>query len=233
MTGISEKNFNTVMRVATDKCLDDIVKYYDSIEDSDLELSDTTAKRIKRVIRLDATKETRQKWLTALRRVAVAMLIVCTVSFATAMSISAVRAEFWNAIVTWYENYIGIYFESDDDEVMANTSATIETVMKPTSLPDGWTIEEKVINQTLVMYKIIDSQKNSFIFQQCPYSEVEIWTDNEECIVDEIDIDGSTAYLCRYTNGQFCLTWYDEYKFVLSGYNIDREVLVNLATSVK
>ena len=232
MTKISEKNFNTVMHVATDICLDDIVKYYDSIEDTELELSDTTAKRIKRMIRLDATKETRQKWLTALQRVAVVILITCTISFVTAMSIGAVRAEFWNAVVTWYENHIGIYFESDDDG-MANTPATIETAMKPTSLPDGWTIEEKINNQTLVMYEIIDLKKNSIVFQQCPYSEVEIWTDNEECIVDEIDINGFTAYLCQYVDGQFCLIWFGKYKFVLSGYGIGRDILINLATSIK
>ena len=104
MTGISEKNFNIVMRVATDKCLDDILKYYDSIEDTDSELSDKTVKRINRAIHLDATKVSRQKWLTALQRIAVAVLITCTISFAAAMSIGAVRAEFWNAIVRWYEN---------------------------------------------------------------------------------------------------------------------------------
>lgn len=85
------------------------------------------------------------------KRISLIFLITGTLLFATAMSTSPIRAAFWNVIVNWYDDYIGVRFYNTDT---SDIPTTIETVMEPSYLPNGWSMNIIYSRNTKIGHQI-------------------------------------------------------------------------------
>lgn len=67
-------------------------------------------RRVMRNINRENRKKEYGNLYKYLRRCAVLILVVCTVSFAVMMSVEAVRSAVWNAIIEFFDDYLSISY---------------------------------------------------------------------------------------------------------------------------
>lgn len=228
MERISEENFNLLLRLATNQSMDADMELFDSLDTSDITFNEKAEKRILRAIRHDNTEAVRKKWLNAIQRVAAVVLIVTTTFFAMAMCIEPVRAAFINAIVTWYEDYVSIWFGEKD----ADAPKTIEKEYTIANLPDGWTMEKISEDSLSVVHMLYGPDGEMVVFQQSVQTGSDVLYDND-CYENSIPLKQDIiATVLEYEDGRVCLTWRADYEFCLDGENVSRDVLISIANSM-
>jgi len=229
MERISDGTFRLLLQLAAAKSMEADVELFDSLDTSEITISDKVERRILRAIRRDKTALVRRKWMTALQRAAVVVLIVTTTFFAAAMCIEPVRAAFIHAIVTWYEDYVSIWF----GEKEADAPATIEEVYTVANLPEGWTMEKIGEDRIKVVHMLHGPNGEMVVFQQILPIENEMWVDNTNCVEKSITLeDGTAALLYKYEDGSINLVWQNAYIFHMNGINLAPEIIILLANLV-
>lgn len=164
------------------------------------------------------------------KRITVACLAIVTVLFATAMSIHPIRAAFWEAVLTWYEDYIAIRMEKDPE---VDYPKFIEERILPENIPEGWRIEVVGENKVNGMYEIYGTEEENIIYEQMVFTGRGVWYDNTDCIIDKVLINGNTtAYLLTYLDGDIALHWVDRYEFSLFTENSSQEQLIKIAEDI-
>ena len=166
-----------------------------------------------------------------LKRVAAVILIVCTLSFAAAMSVEAVRTAIWNAIVTWYDDYVAISFRNDG---VGDAPETI--VIKKEPMMDGY--EREVLLDSPTMY-VLSYSSDSFeiVFTQAILDQYKVWVDGKDTddeYVNVGDYKGQIFYAADKT--ETFLIWNDgEYSFVLQCNRTEdvNEALIEIAETIK
>lgn len=225
MDRMDEAEFETLLKLGAKECLDADVAMFNALDVSDIEISPKTTKRILRAIRQECG---RSSAAAAVKRAAMICLVTLSVLFASAMCIEPVRAAVWDALVSWYDKYIGISFV---DSVTEDTPDSIETVLMP-DVPEGWEVVELVSDPVTACYLMYGTQGEYVTYQQMVASDGEVWMDND-CTVEEIRLnDQYDAYLCTYEDGRYTIVWEKRYVFTVSGENIALDVLVDIAESV-
>lgn len=225
----SDTNFDILMKLAVNKCMEDEIALFDSLDVSEVTVSDKTRRKVTMTLRRQSIRNS--AWLQMTKRVVVACLVFVTVFFASAMCIQPVRAAFWNAIVTWYEEYIGIVFEKGEE---IEYPTTIEERILPESLPDEWEIEVLVESIVRNEYMLSGPSNEIVLYSQNIVDEAEMWYDNTDCEVNEITIhDQTEAYWIHYADGSNTITWRGKYIFTLAGLDVSKEMLVEIAEVIK
>lgn len=225
----SDTNFDILMKLAVNKCMEDEIALFDSLDVSEVTVSDKTRRKVTMTLRRQSIRNS--AWLQMTKRVVVACLVFVTVFFASAMCIQPVRAAFWNAIVTWYEEYIGIVFEREEE---IEYPTTIEERILPEFLPEGWTIDVLDESEYSNEYMLTGPLNELVFYRQGIVDETETWYDNTECKINIITIHEQTdAYWIRYTDGSNTLTWKEQYIFTLAGLDVSKEILVEIAEAIE
>lgn len=188
-------------------------------------------RKVRRLIRQEQhARRAAARW-TPVKRVVAAILIFCTVAFAAAMSIEAVRGAVWQAIVRWYDTYIAVSFE-DADAV----PKTIWTKHEPTDVPSDWIKEVRVDSQILYYIVYTKEDKKALSYKQQPF-ENQAWTNNADSTAEEILVGDRTATLVTSrTTGYYTLYWSDgAYNYTLQSFsdNITPARMVQIAASVE
>lgn len=192
-----------------------------------VELSQRVWKRVQRYASWEKHRPLRQKCLTAARRAAVILLAAGLLFTGVAMSFPTVRAAVWETLVSWYEDYIAVWFDDEED-----TPDSIEEEILPT-LPAGWKIEKIVSTNILNMFEIVTADGQQIKYQQMLNEYSEVWLDNEECDVQNILLnDKYEAYVCTYFNGTCQVAWSNRYGFLLRSDDVSVEVLIELAENI-
>ena len=229
MERISEENFNLLLRLATNQSMDADMELFDSLDTSDITFNEKAEKRILRAIRHGNTAAVRKKWLNAIQRVAAVVLIVTTTFFAMAMCIEPVRAAFINAIVTWYEDYVSIWFGEKD----ADAPKTIEKEYTIANLPDGWTMEKISEDSLSVVHMLYGPDGEMVVFQQSVQTGSDIFYDSTDCSESTSVLEsGITVTVLEYEDGRVCLVWRADYEFSLTGDNVSLISLINLGNNL-
>lgn len=222
-----DTEFEILMRLATKECLDEEVAEFNAIDTSDITISKKTTRKVMRAIWLASIRDS--QGMIVLKKVVVASMLICTILFTSMMCIRPVRAAFWNAIVTWYENHIGIVFVQEDT---VEYPEFIEETVLP-DLPDGWTLSVIYEGQSGGTYLISSADENQILYYQMPVPDNELWYDNTECTIAEVTLENDLeAYLCVYKDGRMILTWVSKYVFVLQGESVASDVLIRIAESI-
>lgn len=217
--------FEILLRLAAAKSLEKEMELFDELEVPEEPVSNRAKKRFYRALRKETLRDSVA--LIAIKRIAIACMAVITIGFGVCMSIQPVRAAFWNAIVTWYEDYVAVLFEPEEE-----MPTTIEEQITPV-VPDGWVLELSYANERDVMYNIIGGSGEVVIYQQMVYSNIENWFDDENCVLENITLDnGCEAVLLVYADDSYTISWNNRYVFTLIGYNISRNVIIDLANSI-
>lgn len=165
------------------------------------------------------------------KRVAAVILIVCTLSFAAAMSVEAVRTAIWNAIVTWYDDYVAISFRKDG---VSDAPETIVTKKEP--MMDGY--EREVLLDSQGMF-IVNYVYNDFnvMYSQLVLEENEALFDNTMAALKTVKIGAYEGQLLiAVDKSAIFLMWNDgEYTYTLQtdSDNGREDQLIHIAQSVQ
>ena len=109
----------------------------------------------------------------------------------------------------------------------------IETAMKPTYVPEGWTMECMSSDDSMVSYIMLGENEAMVIFEQIPMDEENLMVDNNADSVEDIWLNGMAAKLFLYPDGEIHLAWSNQYTFAITGQNVDKEMLVKIANNIK
>ena len=228
MVMITDRQFDIALRYALQNCFEEEIEEMDKADPVDYPANSKTEKRFKHALKKALWKE---MWSFSiprpLKKVAIIVLIIATVLFTTMMATPSVRASVWNVIVKWYDNYIGIWFNQEDD-----TPATIREVVLPSELPNGWRIE--TITSTIMMVEHVVTTNNNdlLFFSQYVVGAEELWLDNTNVEVKDVMLTkGMDGQLYLYEDSAV-LVWKDQYVFVIKGENDSIDLFTVLANNI-
>lgn len=229
MVKINESNMRVILKLAAEQCLDEDVAAFDALDISDITVSRKTRNRVLRAASKAQTDASWHIFTQVLKKAAVICLVTVSLLFAAAMSIEPVRAAFWEAIVTWYDEYIGINFDYEDEGYIPTK---IERVILP-DIPEGWETVELTSDSVTVFYMIYGTEGEYITYQQMTSDDGEIWVDNTDCIFEMILLNEKyDAYLCTHNDGRYQIIWKNRYVFAISGENVDLDVLIGIAETI-
>ena len=224
----NERNFDILMKLAVDRCMEDEIAEFDALDTSDITVTEKTRWKVMNTLRMKYLRES--LGVQIMKRVAVACLAIVTVLFAAAMSIQPIRAAFWEAVVTWYEDYIAIRMEKGPD---VDYPKVIEERILPENLPEEWRIETVSEDKVGGRYHIYGSNGEYIIYRQMVVTDASSWYDNTDCVIEEIMIDDNIrGYLLTYSDGDIVVYWMEQYKFSLLGRDTSEEQLIQIAKNI-
>lgn len=192
----------------------------------------------RRMSRMLKSIERQEKWAewqsitTLIKRVAVAIMVVCTVSLGCILSISAVREAIWQTIVSWYEKHIEVQFVTED-EVVAPTEILV--YKEPTMGLDGYDRFE--IGKNPDRYCIEYEADTGFVrYEQSILGMFPVLLTNTDSTLYDITISGNSGVYIEYTlqgTEYIGLTWNDgEYQYTLEG-TVSLDELITIAENIK
>ncbi|CCJ33573.1 DUF4367 domain-containing protein [Caloramator australicus] len=190
------------------------------------EFSNDFERKMERLIRRSKTRNL-IGGMAFLRRRVVALIAAIIILFASAMSVSAVRAAVFEFITEVYEKFTHIFFnESRSSQDAADGFAIYE----PAYIPEGF----KLVNKNTDGLVLLEYEKeNDFISysQQC-LENVSISINTEGVKLEELEFKGLPAKY--YSNqGVQNLLWYDEKYMYMVSSTLDRDIVFKIAESVE
>ena len=230
----------------------DDVEMFRNLDTSGVTLSDGFYARQRRLINKYKRKPTLvlfRKWLV---RVAVALMVVMSIGFLTAMAIPDVRNAIFDAVVEWYENYVSVRFEpnggasSGDGDPSVTSAETntqkstltpptkIEKIMKPSYVPEG--VEEDMVSNgkvgVVIDYYLDDNLILSFA--QTLYDNKDQFYNNKTKTSHDIDMNGHSAVVLELESNGLAIIWTDGvYYYDVYSTMLDVDELIKVASSVQ
>lgn len=175
------------------------------------------------------------RWLESVpklfRRIVVAILVACTVSFGMCMSVQAIRGEIIDTILKYYDEFVAVFFVTEE-----KPPNTIEVFREPELYVNG--TERNVAIQVDEIYLINYFRNGELVieYKQMLITEGVFHFDSENCEVSNIKISGGNAYLLNYKDGKNAITWHDDqyaYSLISFDQSIEENILIKIAESVE
>lgn len=198
------------------------------------ELSPKAEKRIFRKIqrRIDY-HEKREEFhpvLETLKRVAVIVLAVMSISFVSALSIEAVRSDIYNAVIQWFDKKLGISF----DDIPTDAPDRILDYKEPI-LPEVY--ERFELGKDEFGFSVEYENGDSLItYWQRPLSGYGSFLSNERTDVEDVNVIGYDGIKTVFESHGVTITtiiWKDnEYAYMLSS-DLSYEELLRIAESIE
>lgn len=232
----SVKNkLDLLIHAAVYDCHTDDAALLDSLGVSSINFSKAYIRRKKKILSEQKKKQAYDYKKIIRFRMIIAALIAVSILLGSILSISAVRESLWKTIMTWYEKYIDVQFENEVSEATPPPT-TIEEVRKPTDIPNEW--EEVILSNDPAGVYIEYYKEDEFLFsfQQGLMQDGALWINGENVAVTDITINGYKAKLSQKNdNPNDCqIIWNDgEYYYMLSGYTLTVDQMIEIAKSVK
>ena len=231
MIGVKNDNLDALILLSVQVLEEENLKRFDAAESAGTARPVSLDCKVRRLIRQEQNvRRPSARWMP-MKRVVVAILIFCTVAFAAAMSIEAVRGAVWQAIVRWYDTYVAIAF--------SDTHAAPEplcTKREPTDLPDSWVKDVCADSQSLYKLAYLQAGKRVLTYRQLPI-ESNAWVSNDETAIQNVKVGTFDAKLISLPENQtFILCWSDgEYKYALHSIAdyITPELMIHIAESIE
>ncbi len=202
--------------------------------DTDVTLSEKADKRIyrklKKRIAYDEKRERYSPILENLKRVAVVVLAILSLSFAGALSIEAVRVDIYNAIIEWFDESYRLHFEEEPEIA---TDRILE--YKEPKLPEDYGRYE--IRKDNINYFIEYESENVLVTysQSLLDNYCSDWS-NEDTQIENIQVNGCDGIkaVCRGAEATTTsLIWHDNvYVYSLSS-ALSYEELLKIAETIE
>lgn len=224
-------NMDALIMSAAHVLIEDTADYMRSIDTSDTVISKKLDKRIYKRIRQNSRENHWNRVPVTFKKIVAAVMVFCTISFALCMSVEAVRENVWNTILEWYDKFVAVFYVTDE-----TPPSVIEEYREPSlQLTDT---EKMVIVQAETLNQIFYMKDSELClaYQQMIITNDPSIVDNENCKIEDIEINGSDGQLFSYTDGVKTITWNDaSCLYILTTYttSIDSETLIDIAESVK
>ena len=231
MTRINDFEFSIAMKIAANRCLAADVEEFLAIDTDETVVDSNVEKRVVRKLRFDEWKDVRRISAKTLKYAIIALVSAVSLFFGVTMSIQPVRAAFFGAIVTWYEDHIDVRFGSDTSDMSDDVDFVI---MKPSYFPPSFDVVFDNIGQADYLCEYSNGDNSNMTYSQALDAENGVGID--DTIVDAEIIylnDSIEANLFINENGDLTLIWKDKYLFTLLCRNISLEELIKVAESIK
>ena len=228
---------------------------FDSIDDSDVVLSDGLLTRVRRLVAAKKRKNGVKKIKKVMSRVGMVALIAMAALLVLLFSVSATREAIFNAVMEWYDDYFTVQFNPSDAEASESSNgvadteappestekpalippATIEEIRKPTYLPNG--VEEEIVaqSQSACVYEYYIGDEWVGSFQQFILTDTKKYFDSEGAITENVFINDYTGLLITYEKKEnILLVWSDnEYIYILETEMLEVEDIIKICESVQ
>ncbi len=166
MTRINDFELNIAIKIAADRCLADDVDKFMTLDIKNTVVDPRVEKRVSRKVRFDEWKNVRRVSAGILKYAAIVLVSAVSLFFAASMTIQPVRAAFFGAIVTWYENFIDVRYGEDVDEVnnIVNEDELVPANLK--YIPSGWSITSEDKRSNSYLCTIMNFEDGIILFSQ-------------------------------------------------------------------
>lgn len=198
------------------------------------ELSPKAEKRIfKKIQRRIDYYEKHEKFhpvFETLKRVAVIVLAVMSISFVSALSIEAVRSDIYNAVIQWFDKKLGISF----DDIPTDAPDRILDYKEPV-LPEGY--ERFEMKKDELGFSVeYENEDSLIIYWQRPLNGYGSFLSNERTDVEDVNVigyDGIKTVFESHGVTTTTIIWKDnEYAYMLSS-DLSYEELLRIAESIE
>ena len=192
-------------------------------------------KRVSRKLRFDEWKGLRRISAGMLKYAAIVLVSVISLFFALSMTIQPVRAAFFGAIVTWYENFIDVRYGGDVDGINIVIDEEALVPAEFSYLPSGWSIASESKRNNTYLCTITNSDDGIILFSQYVDYESGTWVDNDAYVEEIIYLKADTikANLFVYENDQYVLIWKDKYMYKIQSENLSLDEVINIAEGIE
>lgn len=165
------------------------------------------------------------------QRVAAAVLVACTLSFAAVMSVEAVRTTLWNTIVRFFEDCLSVSYVTE-----TQPPKQLEDIKEPSCSEQGW--EKQVVLETASMRCVIYRKNGTKLLTYTQeILDGEAWFDNEDTEIEPITIGDRPAMLMFRNNQKtYSLSWSDgAYAYTLDAHvpELTKEDLIHMAETIE
>lgn len=193
MIGVKNDNLDALILLSAQVLEESNLSRFAAADTADTVRPASLDRKVRRLIRQEQrARRAAARW-TPVKRVVAAILIFCTVAFAAAMSIEAVRGAVWQAIVRWYDTYIAVAFEDADADAVS-VPKTIRTKREPTDVPSDWVREVRVDSQVLYKLAYLQDGERVLTYMQFPFQS-NAWVSNDEAAVQNVEVGAFDAKL--------------------------------------
>ncbi len=164
------------------------------------------------------------------QRVAAAVLVACTLSFAAVMSVEAVRTTLWDTIVRFFDEYLSVSYVTE-----TQPPKQLEAIKEPSCSEQGW--EKQVVLETASMRCVIYRKNGTKLLTYTQeILDGEAWFDNEDTEIENITISDRPAMLMfRKNQKTYSLSWSDgAYAYTLEAHlpELTKEDLIHMAETI-
>lgn len=208
-------NFDYLISMASEDLVCKNSEWYENIDNSEVEMSRKTDRKIKKLFRIEHRKRVSPEY-NVLSKAAIIVMVIMSIMFTSMMSVSAIREAVWEIITEWYDEYFSVKYEPTDETVVPPTM--IEEIRKPSWLPIQ--TEEMVLINEQDMYFCVYNVDDMCIltFRQRLLGDDVVDFDGTDIKIEHKIINGYHVMITVGENNSFI--WSDgEYSFdMISGY---------------
>lgn len=227
MTEFESAKMDALLFISAKTIVDDDLKLWYSINDNDIVINKKHDRKIRKMFMYETKTIPDSIRMRNSKRVIAACLIIMSIMMILAMSITAVRKEFINAVSEWFEKYVVIYFIAETEDGLS-----AEIIKKePAIIPED--CDKNVVIDTPFTYAI-DYYKNGELiltYLQKPL-EKETSFDNEKHSISEIQVNSYSAILFENDDNTILYFHDDKYSYTMTGI-INSEEIIKIAESIK
>lgn len=218
-----DERFLTYLKAAADRCIEADTQEADHI--LPCPISARTDSQIREMVSTGKVSHDHRHTTLLWQKTAVACLLLCVVG----LCIQPVRAVLMGLVTNGYDDHISVSFAVEE---VAEYPTYIEEYIVPTTLPEGWTMEEIVKDTTMGIYCLQSTCDEEIYYFQQPLDSKTLYGDTE-CTIQEITLQNTTpAYLFTFRDNSVALVWQGQYMFILEAEVTDMGVLISIAESV-
>lgn len=221
-------DLETAIRLACEDLAKEDADRFDSLDVSDVTVSEKITRIFKRKLRSAIFKAS--TGYKIFQKTAIACVVAFAVLFGVVATVEPVRAYFWKIFIKQYDEYFEVEMVPDDK---IEYPTYFKEYRKPV-LPEGWTIKSSHPDNIETGGYIIttaDGREIAYFQMVANYSS---WMDNSPHVIKEITLkNGAKAYLFEYEDGCVILQWQTDYKFSLGSFQVGSDELIKLANTIE
>lgn len=226
---IDDAHLNFVLKRAIGKWVDDEMNAAGDIADTQIEAVDE--KKLRKLWEKGKRKCKKANKFTLRILKFAAMFLICASVAGVFFAVGLPNAQ---ASVEYIEEEelskcIRITFKKDENKYYPDR---IEKTLTPTYLPDGWTIETHTEGKVTCVYIIRGNNGERIVYSQSIYAGNSL-LDNDERTRKTVAVNKIGGVLYEYIDGRKTLLWADEYILNMRAENVDTDVLMKIAKSIK
>ena len=235
------KMFDEALKIVIkDQIKKEIAEYNDIKEDEWHTFSPEFETKMNRILKHGKKfkEDFRKTSLKIMKRAAIIVLMILSISFLSLLSVEAIRTEIFNIITTFYENFINISSTNTNNQnfMLSVIPEKIDDMYLPSYIPDGYWEDNISISDGNVKAVYINDKDENIIYYQRLLSAA-ISVDGEDYIENDITINGVNGKIYEYNKADdisYCIIiWNDNKYFYQLFCYLDKEETIKISESIK